>query len=179
MHVAKQHNRFISHNTKCTSYRKCQFALQLMLFGKMLVLTVQNFLNSGLLKEAFVCSFISYQYDTALPIVYNCTYISFSHSLNSVIYNAIGSMVVCFVYMVVYFVWNGCVFCMLRFKFVNYVFLLLCLYILIVVYVLFCIFYFIVLFCVLFVCKRVMHYCHRLSTQFQLTNISYHKYGRL
>ena len=63
-------------------------------------------------------------------------------------------------------------FCMLLFNSVNYVFLLLCLYILIVMYVPFC---FIVLFCVLFVCKCVLYYCHRVATQLQLTNISYHK----
>jgi len=48
---------------------------------------------------------------------------------------------------------------------------LLC--ILIVMYALSWVFCFIVLFCVLFVCKRVLYYCHRLATQLQLTNI-YH-----
>ena len=37
---------------------------------------------------------------------------------------------------------------------------------------LFCIFCFIVLFCVLFVCKCVLYYCHRVSTQLQLANTS-------
>jgi hypothetical protein len=50
----------------------------------------------------------------------------------------------------------------------RYVFLL-CLCILIVIYVLFCVFCFIVLFCVLFVCKCVLYYCHRVSTQLRLT----------
>ena len=59
-----------------------------------------------------------------------------------------------------------CVFYMFLFNFVNYVFLLLCM----------CrsVYCFIVLFCVLFVCKCVLYYCHRVSTQLQLTNISYH-----
>ena len=68
----------------------------------------------------------------------------------------------------------GCMFCMLWFNFVNYVFLLLCLCIPTVMYVLFCVFYFIVLFYVFFLCKCVLYYCHRVSTQMQLTNISYH-----
>jgi len=63
---------------------------------------------------------------------------------------------------------------MLLFNFVIYVFLLLCLCILIVMYVLFIVFCFFVLFCVLFVCKCVLYYCQRVSTQLQLTNMSYH-----
>jgi len=64
---------------------------------------------------------------------------------------------------------------MLLFNFVNYVFLLL--RIIIVMYVPFWLFCFIVLFCVLFVCKCVLYYCHRVSTQLQLTSISYHRLG--
>jgi hypothetical protein len=78
----------------------------------------------------------------------------------------------CFVIFVLFY--------MLLFNFVNYVFLLLCyvflllcLCILIVMYVPFWVFCFIVLFCELFMCKCVLYYCHRVSTQLHLTNISY------
>ena len=40
-------------------------------------------------------------------------------------------------------------------------------------YVPFWVFCFIVLFCVLSVCNCVLYYCHRVSTQLQLTDISY------
>jgi hypothetical protein len=63
---------------------------------------------------------------------------------------------------------------MLLFNFVNYVFLLLCLCIIFVMYVPFCAICFIVLFCVLFACKFVLYYCHRVPNQLQLTNIIYH-----
>ena len=69
------------------------------------------------------------------------------------------------------YIWLLCFF-MILFKFVNYVFLLLCLCILIITYVLSCVFCFIVLFYVLFVCKCVLYYCHRVSIQLKLTNIS-------
>ena len=71
-------------------------------------------------------------------------------------------------------------FCMLLFSFVNYVFyfyiyifFLSCLCILIVMYVPFCVFCFTVLFCVMFVCKCVQYYCHRVSTQLQSTKYNY------
>jgi hypothetical protein len=73
---------------------------------------------------------------------------------------------------ILYHLRYGCMFCILLFNCVNYVFLLLCLCILIVMYVPFRVFCFIVLFCVLFVCKCVLDYCHRVSTQLQLTNLS-------
>jgi len=52
--------------------------------------------------------------------------------------------------------------------------LLLVLRILIVKYVPFWVLCFIVLFCALFLCKCVLHFCHWVSTQSQLTDISYH-----
>jgi hypothetical protein len=30
------------------------------------------------------------------------------------------------------------------------------------------------MFCVLYMCKCVLYYCHRVSTKVQLTNVSYH-----
>jgi hypothetical protein len=69
----------------------------------------------------------------------------------------------------------GRMFCMLFFNFVNYVFLLLCLCIIIFIYVLLSMFCLHCVFYVLFVCKRVLYYCHRVSNQLQLTNVlSYH-----
>ena len=75
-------------------------------------------------------------------------------------------LLVPFVYHCIY----DCMFCMLLFNFVNNAFLLLYLCI-IFMCVLFCIFCFIVSFYVLFVCKCVLYYCHRVSTQLQLKNI--------
>jgi hypothetical protein len=53
-----------------------------------------------------------------------------------------------------------------------YVFLHLCLCIFVIMYIPFWLFCFTVLFCVLFVCNCILYYCHWLSTQLQLTNIS-------
>jgi hypothetical protein len=82
---------------------------------------------------------------------------------------------------ILYYCIYSCMFCKLLFNFVNCVFLLLrvcilllVLRILIVNYVPFWVLCFIVLFCVLFVCKCVLYYCHRVSTQLQLTNMPHH-----
>ena len=70
-----------------------------------------------------------------------------------VLFRIIVYMVVCFVYI-----------CSILYKY------LLC--ILIVMCAPFWVFRFIMLFCVLFFCKCEMYYCHRMSTQLQLPNIS-------
>jgi len=41
------------------------------------------------------------------------------------------------------------------------------------VFLLIVLFLIIMLFCVLFVCKCVMYYCHRVATELQLKNISF------
>ena len=53
-------------------------------------------------------------------------------------------------------------------KYQKYKFVIM--YVLFCVFVLFCV---LVLFCALFVCKGILYYCHRVSTQLHLTNISY------
>jgi len=62
-------------------------------------------------------------------------------------------------------------FCILLFNFVNYVFY--CYFYVFLLLCMFCSVYsaFIVLFSVLFVCKCVLYYCHRVSTQLQLKYI--------
>ena len=91
--------------------------------------------------------------------------------MNFAAYRALSFITFFLIHLVLFFYHciYGSMFCMLPFHSVNYIILFLCLCILIVMYVLFCIFCFIVLFCVLFVCKCVMYYCHRVSTQFQST----------
>jgi len=71
------------------------------------------------------------------------------------VYNILSYSFGSIVYLCIY----GCMFCMLLFNLANYVFLLLCLCIFIVMYVL--------------VCKCVLYYCHRVSTQMQLKSMSY------
>jgi hypothetical protein len=111
-----------------------------------------------------ICIYTLYCNNTVRSYEVCCLYGCFvyhipSYSSVSILYHCIGI--------------RGCMFCMRLFNFVNYAFLLLCLYILIVMYVPFWVFCFNLLFYVLFVCKCVLYYCHRVSTQMQF-NISYH-----
>ena len=50
---------------------------------------------------------------------------------------------------------------------------LVVIYVVLLLFVLFCVL-FVFVFYVLFMCKCVLYYCHRVLTQLQLTNISYH-----
>jgi hypothetical protein len=76
----------------------------------------------------------------------------------------------------------GCMVCLLLFNFVNQLFLLLGLCILTVMfmfsdgYVMFYSVYYVSLCCSVycFVCKCIIYYIHRVSTQLQLLNISYY-----
>ena len=75
-----------------------------------------------------------------------------------------------------------CMFCMLLFNFVNYVLLFLCIHNVMFMYS-YCYVYVFLLLCMFcsgcsvslcsFVCKYVLYYRHRVSTQLHLTNISY------
>jgi len=62
----------------------------------------------------------------------------------------------------------GCMFCMFLFNFAKKKGIKC-----VILFVNCVVLFLIVLFYVLFVCKCVLYYCHRVSTQLQLTNISY------
>jgi hypothetical protein len=94
-----------------------------------------------------------------LKIIYSYFYVMYSYCY--IVYSFVSLCIIIVMYVVFFLL-------------LCYVFLLLCLCNLIVIYVPFCVFCFIVSFYVLFVCKCVLYYCHRVSTQLQLTNISYH-----
>ena len=89
---------------------------------------------------------------------------------SDIMYHELAFSFITFFWFYCYHCLYGWMFYMLLFNFVNHVFVWLSLCILIVMYVTFWVFCFIVLFCVLFVCTCVLYYCHRVSTQLQLTN---------
>jgi len=112
--------------------------------------------SSSLITEINILRWKVSKMSKKKKIIWNLLFLSYF--LGSILYHCI----------------HGCMFCILLFNFVNYVLLLLCLCIFIVMYVAFKLFCFIVMFCVLFVCKCVLYYCQRVSSQLQLTNISHH-----
>jgi len=74
-----------------------------------------------------------------------------------------------FCFIVFFCVLFGCK-CVLYCMLCTVLYSMLCI---LIIHVLFCVFCFIVLFCVLFGCKCVLYYCHRVSTQLQLTKYIY------